>query len=335
MSWPKVIQDKGGLRGQFHHAIDIVPTILEVVGIEEPASIDGVPQKPIEGVSMAYTFDKANATAPSTRKTQYFEMFCNRGIYSDGWYACARHGRLPWNNAGSSPLDEDVWELYHVAEDFSQATDLATANPEKLQELKMLFVAEATRYNVLPLDDRFAERLDVSLRPSSFTGRNQVTLYPGIVRLPEGSGPKTVSVSHSVTVSTEIPQDGAEGVLMCVGGDTSGWAFAVEDGKLTYHYNWFDTERTKVESTRPLPNGEVELKFDFVSEGVGKAATVSLYVNGEKVGEGTIPTQVPFRFGVESMDVGMDTLSPVSKSYEEKIPFAFTGKIEKAVLDLK
>lgn len=335
MSWPKVIKDKGGLRSQFHHAIDVVPTILEVVGIKAPATINDVPQKPIEGVSMAYTFDKTNANAPSTRKTQYFEMFCNRGIYNDGWYACARHGRLPWNNAGSAPLDEDVWELYNLEEDFSQAHDLAKVNPEKLAELKMLFVAEATRYNVLPLDDRFAERLDVTLRPSSFTGRKQVTLYPGIVRLPEGSGPKTVSVSHSVTVSADIPEGGAEGVLVCVGGDTSGWAFTVEDGKLTYHYNFFDTDRPKIESTKPLPISKAELKFDFVSEGVGKGAAVTLYVNGEKVGEGKIARQVPFRFGVESLDVGMDTLSPVSKSYESKIPFAFTGTIEKAVLDLK
>jgi arylsulfatase len=335
ISWPKVIKDTGGVRSQFHHTIDVVPTILEVVGIKEPASLFGVPQKPIEGISMAYTFDKANAKTPSARKTQYFEMFCNRGIYSDGWYACAQHGRLPWNNAGSAPLDKDVWELHHIEKDFSQADDLAAKNPEKLKELQMLFVSEATRYNVMPLDDRFAERLDVSLRPSSFTGRKQVTLFPGIVRLPEGSGPKTVSVSHSVTIPVEIPKDGAEGVLMCVGGDTSGWSFCVEGGKLTYHYNFFDTDRIKVESTNPLPAGKAEMKFDFVSEGVGKAATVTLFVNGEKVGEGKIPRQVPFRFGIESMDVGMDTLSPVSKTYEKKLPFAFTGKIEKAVLDLK
>jgi arylsulfatase len=175
----------------------------------------------------------------------------------------------------------------------------------------------------------------VSLRPSSFTGRKQVTLYPGIVRLPEGSGPKTVSIGHSVTVSAQIPEGGAEGVLMCVGGDTSGWAFTVEDGKLTYHYNFFDTDRTKVESAKPLPTGQAELKFDFVSDGVGKGAAVTLYANGEKVGEGKIARQVPFRFGVESLDVGMDKLSPVSKTYEQRLPFAFTGKIDKVVLDLK
>jgi arylsulfatase len=228
-----------------------------------------------------------------------------------------------------------MWELYHIDEDFSQANDLAKQNPEKLKELQMLFVAEATRYNVLPLDDRFAERLDVTLRPSSFSGRKQVTFYPGIVRLPEGSGPKTVGVSHSVTVDAEIPEQGAEGVLMCVGGDTSGWAFTIEDGKLTYHYNWFDTERPKIQSTKSVPTGKVQLTFDFKSEGVGKAASVTLYTNGDKVGEGKIPRQVPFRFGVESLDVGMDTLSPVSRTYEEKVPFAFTGTIDKVTLDLK
>ena len=335
MSWPKVIKDTDKVRSQFHHAIDIAPTILDVVGIKEPASLAGVPQKPIEGVSMAYTFDPANATAESTRKTQYFEMFCNRGIYSDGWYACARHGRLPWNNAGSSPLSQDVWELYNIEKDYSQADDLAAKYPDKLKELQSLFIAEATRYNVLPLDDRFSERLDVTLRPSSFAGRKKITLYPGITRLPEGSGPKTVSVDHSVTVSADVPKDGAEGVLMCVGGDTSGWSLCVEGGKLTYHYNWFDTERTKVQSADPLPAGKAELKFDLKSEGVGKAATVTLYVNGKKVGEGRVPHQAPFRFGVESLDVGMDTLSPVSKTYEKRLPFAFTGTIDKAVLDIE
>ncbi len=335
ISWPKVIKDQGGLRSQFHHVIDIVPTILEVVGIAEPATLNGVPQKPIEGVSMAYTFDPANAAASSARKTQYFEMFCNRGIYSDGWYACARHGRLPWINVSSLPLDQDKWELYNIADDFSQADDLADTMPDKLKEMQILFVAEATRYNVFPLDDRFSERFDVSLRPSSFTAREQVVFYPGIVRLPEGSGPKTVSVNHRVTVSADIPPGGAEGVLMCVGGDTSGWAFTVEDGKLTYHYNWFDTERPKIVSAKPLPTGKVDLAFEFDSEGVGAEATVTLYVDGEKVGAGTIPHQVPFRFGAESLDVGMDTLSPVSKSYEKKLPFAFTGTIEKAVLDFE
>src|SRR5262245_2519378 len=337
VSWPKVIKEKGGLRSQFHHSIDVVPTVLEVVGIAEPSSVDGVSQRPIEGVSFAYTFDKANATARSKRYTQYFEMFGNRGIYHDGWYACARHGRLPWVNAASTPFDVDQWELYQIDKDFSQADNLAAANPGKLRELQDMFMAEAAKYNVLPLDDRFSERLDVTLRPSFFTGRNSVTFYPGMVRLPEGSAPKTTSCTHSITVTAEIPKDGAEGVLACVGGDTSGWSLCVEGGKLTYYYNFFETERPRVQAAKPLAAGKAEIRMDFVHEGKGPGgpASVTLHVNGEKVGEGKIARQVPFRFGVETLDVGMDTLSPVSNTYKAKLPFAFTGKIEKVVLDLK
>ena len=264
-------------------------------------------------------------------------MFGNRGVYYDGWYACARHGRLPWNNAGSVPFDEDQRELYELAEDYSQANDLAEANPTKLQELKSVFIAQATRYNVLPLDDRFAERLDVALRPSFFAGRQTMTFYPGMARLPEGSAPKTTSVSHTVTVDAKVPEDGAEGVLIAVGGDTAGWSLCVEDGKLTYHYNFFDTDRTTVTANDPLTAGPTQLRMEFVNRGdqPGGPASVSLFVDGKKVGEGRVPRQVPNRFGVESLDVGMDTLSPVSRTYESKLPFAFTGEIEKVTLELK
>ncbi len=336
ISWPGTITDEGGLRPQFHHAIDIAPTILEVAGIAEPNSLDGYPQKPMEGVSLAYTFDEANADAPTSKTAQYFEMFGNRGVYYDGWYACARHGRLPWENAGSSAFDEDTWELYHIAEDFSQARDLADAQPSKLQELKSVFVAQATRFNVLPLDDRFIERADVTLRPSFFAGRKTMTFYPGMVRLPEGSAPKTSSASHTVIVDAEIPAEGAEGVLFCMGGDTAGWSLYVEDGTLTYHYNYFDTERTTVSGDEALPAGPVEIRMEFVNEAdrPGGPASVSLFVNGQQVGEGRVPRQVPSRFGVESLDVGMDTLSPVSRSYEDKLPFTFTGTIDRVRLEL-
>jgi arylsulfatase len=337
ISWPNRIKAIGGLRQQFHHAIDIVPTILEAVGIKEPVSMDGFPQKPIEGVSMAYTFDKANASMKSRRTRQYFEMFGNRGVYVDGWYACARHGRLPWNNAGSLPFDKDQWELYHVETDFSQANNLAKSHPKKLRELQDAFVSEAKKYNVFPLDDRFAERLDVTLRPSFFYGRKSLTFYPGMTRLPEGSAPKTTSVTHTVTVKATIPKNGAEGVLICMGGDTSGWSLCVEHGKLTYHYNWFDTERYKVESAARLPAGKVVIRMDFVNEGEtpGGPASVNLFVNGTKVGSGKLPKQVAYRFGVESLDVGMDTLSPVSRTYAKKLPFAFNGEIESVKIDLK
>jgi arylsulfatase len=337
ISWPKRITDVGTRRFQFHHAIDITPTILEVAGIAEPSMVDGFPQKPIEGVSLAYTFDKANASAPSHRTTQYFEMLGNRAIYNDGWIAAARHGRLPWIGAGSFGFDQDKWELYHITEDFSEANDLAAQNPAKVRELQDLFMTQAARYNVLPLDDRMSERMDVTLRPSFFAGRNSITFYPGMVRLPEGSAPKTTSVSHTITASVEIPKDGAEGVIMCVGGDVAGWALTVENGKAIYHYNWFNIEKYAFATDQPLPTGKVELKVDFVNEGKtpGGPASVTLYVNGQKAGEGKIKRQVPQRFGVECLDIGQDSLSPVSASYEHKLPFKFTGTIEKVTLDLK
>ena len=283
---------------------------------------------------MSYTFD--DASAKGARTTQYFEMFGNRGIYVDGWYAAARHGRLPWLNATSAPFEDDKWELYNLDEDFSQANDLAAQHPDKLRDLQEAFEVEAKKYDVFPLDDRFSERLDVTLRPSFFHGRKKMTFYPGMVRLPEGSAPKTTSVSHSVTVKATIPERGAEGVLVAIGGDSAGWALVVENGKLVYHYNWFDFERYKVESQQPLAPGDAEIRMVFVNEGdkPGGPASVSLFVDGSKVGSGKLPKQVGYRFSVETFDVGMDTLSPVSRTYANKLPFAFSGDIESVRIEL-
>jgi arylsulfatase len=335
ISWPRHITDTGKVRQQFHHVIDVLPTVLEVAGIAEPASVNGVAQKPIEGVSMAYTFAARNADATSRRYTQYFEMFGNRALYHDGWIACCRHGRLPWINAGSADFAKDKWELYNLREDYSEAVDLAAKEPEKLRELQDLFMAEAARYNVLPLDDRFIERADVTLRPSYFYGRQHVTFYPGMVRLPEGSAPKTHNVTHTITVNADIPAAGAEGVLVCLGGDTAGWSLYIKDSKLIYHYNWFDMERYEVTSTSPVPKGKVELRCEFVNEGKvpGGPATVKLFVNGKESGNGKIAQQVRGRFSLESLDVGLDALSPVSKAYADRRPFAFTGKIDKVRFD--
>jgi len=335
MSWPKRIKDTGELRSQFHHSIDILPTILEVVGINAPSMANGVAQKPIEGVSMAYTFAAENAGLPSRRYTQYFEMFGNRALYHEGWIACCRHGRLPWIMAGSADFSVDKWELYNITDDFSEGVDLAAKNPVKLRELQDLFMAEAAKYNVLPLDDRFIERADVTLRPSYFYGRKSITFYPGMVRLPEGSAPKTHNVTHTITANAEIPAGGAEGVLVCLGGDTAGWSFYVQDNKLVYHYNWFDVERFEAVSTIPVPKGKVELKCEFINDTKipGGSATVRLFINGKAAGQGKIPKQVRGRFSLETLDVGMDTLSPVSKSYADKRPFAFTGTIEKVRFD--
>ena len=336
VSWPAKIADKGGMRQQFHHVIDIAPTILEVVGIAQPDGVNGTTQKPIEGVSMAYTFDRANAEAPSERTTQYFEMFGNRALYHDGWIACCRHGRLPWEMQSSASFadDENNWELYNLQDDWSEAVNLAAENPQKLAELKILFSVEAAKYNVPPLDDRMSERFDLSLRPSYFSGRDHVTLYPGMIRLPEGSAPKLNNVHHTIAVKAELPEGGAEGVLLALGGDTAGFVLMVRDGKLVYHYNWFDTERYEVVSTALLPTGPVELAMDFVpeSEAPGCPATVSMTVNGQPAGAGRIEKQVFARFSVESLDVGMDTLSPVAKDYPVA-HFPFTGTIDRIDID--
>ncbi len=336
VTWPSWIADTGAKRFQFHHVIDIVPTILDVLGLDETTMIDGVAQKPIEGVSMAYTFDREHADAPSTHTTQYFEMLGNRAIYRDGWMASCRHGRLPWQTTGSAPFEEDRWELYNIDDDFSQAEDLAERYPDLLRELQDLFLVEAARYEVLPLDDRFVERTDVALRPGFFAGRTQIRLYPGMVRLPEGSAPRTNNIDHTITVSAEIPDAGAEGVLVCMGGDWSGWSLFVDGDRLRYHYNWYDLARYDVTSDRPLPRGRIEIRMEFVCDDAqtrGGPATVRLFCNGDLVGEGRIERQVRGRFG-ECLDVGEDTLSPVWGGYRDRLPFRFTGRIERVELTL-
>jgi len=337
VSWPAWIADQGATRFQFHHVIDVVPTILDVVGIAEPTMVNGVPQKPIEGVSMAYTFDRANAAAKSTRTTQYFEMLGNRAIYHEGWIASCRHGRLPWVTKGTTDFAADRWELYNIEDDFSQAEDLADSHPDKLRELQELFLVEAGRYDVLPLDDRFAERMDSTLRPSFFSGRRDITLFRGMSRLPEGSAPKTASVSHTIEVIAEVPESGAEGVLVCLGGDTAGWSLFVDGDRLRYHYNWFTLERYDVIAESPLPRGRVALRMDLeceTPETPGGPAVVRLFHDGRIVGQGRIEKQVAGRFGFESLDVGEDTMSPVYPGYRGRLPFRFTGRIERVELHL-
>ncbi|MEZ4625833.1 MAG: sulfatase-like hydrolase/transferase [Thermomicrobiales bacterium] len=254
MSWPSRITDKGGLRSQFHHLIDIAPTLLEVAGIPEPSQVNGVTQKPIEGVSLAYTWDDANA--PGQRITQYFEMFGNRAIYHDGWVAGARHGRLPWSVADSSGFDEDTWELYNIEEDFTQANDLAATEPKRLREMQDLFMQEAATHNVFPLDDRFTERADASLRPSNLTGITRFLYLPGAVRIPEASAPNTKNVDHTIAAQIEIPEGGADGVLACCGGSAGGWTLFIKDGRLTWEHNWFASDRYVVTSDEPLKPGK-------------------------------------------------------------------------------
>lgn len=334
ISYPKQIKDLGGLRSQFHHCIDIVPTILELANILQPRSIDGVTQKPIEGIGMAYTFDDANAKG--RRKTQYFEMFGNRALYHNGWVAGARHGKLPWQTSGSAPdFDSDPWELYSIEEDFSQANDLALENLQKLRELQDLFYAEAAKYNVLPLDDRFAERADANLRPSHIQGMERFIYFPGTVRLPEGAAPNVKNRSHIITVEAEIPESGAEGVLLAAGGETAGYALFVKDGKFIYDYNWFGESHYIVTSTETILTGSVVLAMEFTADSntPGTGGVAKLSINGKHVGEGTIKKTIPFRYTVnETFDVGCDTVTPVSHYY--KSPFTFTGKIKRVIVDV-
>ncbi|NTX14718.1 arylsulfatase [Myxococcus sp. CA051A] len=335
VSWPREITEGGGSRFQFHHIIDIAPTLLEVIGITEPTMMKGTPQKPIEGVSLAYTFDEKAEDAPSTRTTQYFEMFGNRALYRDGWMASCRHGRLPWQTVGTADFAKDRWELYDLRGDYSQAVDVAARHPEKLRELQDLFMVEAAKYDVLPLDDRFIERADVTLRPSWFYGRKRVTFYSGMTYLPEGSAPKTNNISYTLTVGADLPSEGTEGVLVCVGGDMGGWSLYVKDRRLVYHYNFFDVERHEAVSDIEVPTGRVELKLAFTNESdtLGGPASARIFINGKDVGHVAIPRQCRGRFSTECMDVGMDSRSPVSRGYLDRGTFPFTGRIEYATFD--
>ena len=316
VGWPKGIRAKGELRTQFHHIIDIAPTVLEAAGIAEPQVVNGVQQKPIEGVSMLYSFD--DGTAESQRTVQYFEMLGNRGIYKDGWMATTRHGRLPWQTAGGAGgFDADKWELYDLTNDFTQADDLAAQNQEKVKELQATFLVEAEKYDVLPLDDRMSERFDASLRPNPLAGLKSFSYGPGATNISEPATLNTHGVPFSVTAEIEADGDGAAGVLAAVGGVTSGWSLYVKEGKPTFHYNFFEVEETQVRSTEPIPAGKSTVRVEVtpVEPGPGKPATVKLFINGKQTGEGRIGRTVPFRYSVEPFDVGMDNVSAVSKEY--------------------
>jgi arylsulfatase A-like enzyme len=332
--WPKGIHAQNGMRTQFHHVIDIAPTVLEAAGIPEPKIVNGVKQKPIEGVSMLYSFD--NEKAKSRRTVQYFEMFGNRGIYKDGWMATTRHGRLPWETAASTGnFDKDAWELYHIDKDFSQADDLAAKNPRKLKELQDAFLVEAKKYNVLPLDDRLAERFDTSLRPNPLAGLKKFTYGPGVTGISEAAVLNTHGVPFSVTAEVEVGQTGADGVLAAIGGIISGWSLYVKDGKPTFYYNFFEVEHAKVQSSEALSPGKATIRAEFtpVEPGPGKPADVRLLVNDKEVGKGHVARTVPFRYGVEPFDIGMDTVSAVSEEY--KAPFPFQGRINQVTIEVK
>jgi arylsulfatase A-like enzyme len=334
ISWPKRIVDRGGLRSQFHHIIDLAPTILEIAGIPEPREVNGVPQKPIEGISMAYTF--ADKNAAGRRRTQYFEMLGNRALYHDGWVAGCLHGRLPWETAGGASFDNDTWELYNIKEDFSQANDLAAKEPKKLRELQDRFMAEAAKYNVLPLDDRFAQRADPSLHPSHIRGMTHFLYAPGAIRICERSSPNTKNVHHTIAAEVEIPQGGAEGVLVCCGGIGGGFTLFIKDSKLHWEHNYYNEVHYRVSSNELIPPGchvlSAEVKVDEEGK-FGTGGTVALRLGKKTIGSGRFEKQVAGYFTAnEGFDIGCDTCSPVSELYES--PFAFTGEIIKVMLDV-
>ena len=335
VSWPARIKDRGGIRSQWHHAIDIVPTILDVAGLPQPSVVNGVAQKPIEGVSLAYTFDQSQA--PSARRTQYFELMGNRGIYHDGWVACTTPARSPWQPAEftGDVISGYTWELHHVAEDFSQAVNLARENPDKLHELQLLFYTEAAKYNVLPLDHSTIARFDVSIRPSLTRGRTEFTYSGGLTRIPEGAAPDVKNKSFRITAEVVLPKGTEQGMVVTQGGLCAGYALLFQGGKPAFHYNFFDIAHFNIASEDALAPGRHTVVFEFKYDGggIGRGATGTISVDGKQVAQGRIDRTVPLRFSFdETFDVGEDTGTPVSEDYD--VPFKFTGIIEKVVVKL-
>ncbi len=336
VSWPSSISAPGGLRTQFHHVIDVVPTILDSAGITEPTEVNGIAQKPIEGVSMRYSFDDADA--PSTRTTQYFEILGNRAIYHDGWIASCFHGRAPWIRTAAMPFGEgaETWELYRIVDDFSQGVDLAAQYPEKLRELQALFDREAAKYDVYPLSDETVQRALPSNRPSHLDGVTHFELYPENVRMTEMASVNLKNVSFDLRARVEIPERGAEGVIVCQGGAMAGWSLYLVGGRPAYTYNYFGRDVTTIASPGEPPTGSVviDVAFDYDGGGLGRGGTARLSVGGTEVARGRIEHTVPFLFSMsgETLDVGVDTGSPVGP-YDGRFPF--TGAITKVEIDLR
>jgi len=334
--WPKGIKGKGEVRSQFHHVIDVAPTILELAGVPQPLAVNGVQQRPIEGVSMAYSYNDAGA--PENHETQYFEMFGNRGIYHKGWTAVTRH-KTPWLLIGEKvpAFDDDVWELYDTNKDWSQANNLAQKMPEKLHELQRLWLMEAIRYNVLPLDDDLGRRMnpDTAGRPVLIKGKSQI-LFGSMGRLSENSVVSVKNKSHSVTAEIVVPKDGAEGVIIAQGGNIGGWALYAKDGKLKYCYNLLGIHQFYAESASALTPGEHQVRMEFAYDGggLGKGGTASLYVDGKKVGEGKVAATAAMIFSADDgCDVGVDTGSPVSPDYGSR-GNEFSGRVKGVLLSI-
>ncbi|WP_166845137.1 arylsulfatase [Isoptericola sp. BMS4] len=317
--WPRRIADRGGLREQFTHVIDIAPTVLEAVGLGEPTTVNGVLQSPMEGTSMLYTFDEAEA--PERHDLQYFEMFGNRGVYHRGWSAVTKH-RTPWVLVGAEmpEFDDDVWELYDGTNDYSQAVDLAREHPDRLRELQRLWLIEATRYNVLPMDDRTGERLDPELagRPTLVRGSSQL-FFPGMGRLSENSVLSIKNRSFAITAEVEVPEDGLQGVVIAQGGSFGGWAVYARHGVLEFAYNLLGIREFVTSADLPVPSGKHQLRAEFAYDGggLGKGGQVTLYHDGTQVGSGRVDATQPMIFSAdETTDVGYESGTTVSSRYD-------------------
>src|SRR6266478_4814580 len=336
ISWPARIKDAGGIRHQFHHIIDIVPTILEAAGISAPETVNGIRQKPIEGVSMAYTFDKANANAPSTRKTQYFEMIANRGIYNEGWYANTTPPHGPWILNAPLPAPGDYkWELYNLNEDFTQANDLAAKMPDKLKQMQALFTQEAAKYNVLPLNnDTFARAL--APRPSATAGKTVFT-YSGVnAGIDAANAPNILGKSYTIAADVDVPQGGGDGMLVTMGGRWGGYGLYMLKGKPVFNYNMLILAQYRWEGQQPLTPGKHTIVFDYTYDGPGiaKGGTGVLRVDGQVVATQKQPNSIAFlQVADETFDVGLDTRTSVNEK-DYQVPFAFNGKIDKLTVKL-
>jgi arylsulfatase A-like enzyme len=335
--WPRGIKAKGEIRSQFHHVIDVAPTVLEAAGLPEPKVVNGTIQAPIEGVSMVYTFEDPKAKDRHT--TQYFEIFGNRAIYHDGWLAGTVH-RAPWEHAVRHPLLEDVWELYDVRSDFSLSRDLAKKNPQKLAEMQALFMTEAEKFHVLPIDDRGIERVNASLvgRPDLMAGRTTLTLGEGMTGMSENVFLNIKNKSVTITAEVEVPEGGGNGAILVQGGRFGGWALYVKDGVPGYDYNFLGLQRFSIMGKTPLAAGKSTIRFEFAYDGggLGKGGTGTIFVNDQKVAEGRIEHTQPMIFSAdETADVGIDLATPVVETIGSEEKSRFTGRIPKVTVSVK
>jgi arylsulfatase len=335
--WPKGVKARNEIRTQWHHVIDIAPTVLEAAVLPEPKVVNGIPQTPIEGVSMLYSFNDAHAK--DRHLTQYFEIFGNRAIYRDGWLAGTVH-RAAWETEVRAALDKDTWELYDTRNDFSLATDLAAKEPAKLKELQNLFMDEAVKYNVLPIDDRVFERINAALvgRPDLMAGRTSLTVYEGMTGMSENVFINTKNRSHTITAEVNIPKSGGRGVILAQAGRFGGWSLYLKNGVPTYTYNFLGLKRFTIAAKKPLPAGKATIRYEFAYDGGGlaKGGTGTILVNDMKVAEGRIERTQPMIFSAdEGADVGEDGETPVVENYGIPAPYQFTGRIDKITIDVQ